>query len=102
MSSIDQIIAERHQREKFLAWTAKVNKRTPELAQRVFDLRGNSTKLISLEAQLGRVLTALNSSGKFFATPGERIADQVLTELLVEELFREVNLLEQTIKKNSR
>ena len=102
MESIDQIIAERYRREKFLAWTAKVNKRTPELAQRVFSLRGNSTKLISLEAQLGLVLSALNGRNKFFATPGERIADEVITEIMVEELFREVNLLEQTIKKNSR
>lgn len=102
MESIHTIRAERYEQEKFYAWTVKVNARIPALAKRVFKLRGNSTKLISLEAQLGNVMRHLNSNSKFFPKRIDRLADQVLTQVLTSELFREVARREQTIKENRR
>lgn len=84
--------------KKDWAWRKRAAKRLPELAARVFALRGRVYDGFgfhyAMESNLGKVLADLND----FETPRE-VLQQVLSELMVEELYRDVALAERSAAK---
>lgn len=90
--------AERQELKKFNAWRKRVKKKLPDLANRVFALRGRHYMGCgfhwSMEKTLGRVILDINNFDKRFDMP-----DQVVCRVIVAGLFEEVVKAEKSADK---
>jgi hypothetical protein len=82
---ISQILAKRTQQRKFQKWMKRVWARLPELSSKVFSLKQRDRYL---EASLGNITKMLNSDLINFWQGEDGIANQILLELFVEEVFK--------------
>lgn len=86
----------RNEVNKYTSWRKEVNKKLPDLSQRVFALRkGGYTGCgfhYDLEATLGKVIHMVNSSNEF---PKE-LPDILLQEVIYEGLLDSIKKAEST------
>lgn len=83
-------------------WKARANRNIPDLAARIFALRVNGRPQRRQEMLLGKVMAELNDHeylGRERRTVESVIADQIISELQLEELFIAVKKMEQRKKR---
>lgn len=93
--------------KNFTKWRKRVNKRLPELASRVFALRGTGYTGCgshwSLEKRLGRVIIEINDYDTRDYYHGQNaFTNQINLEVAVEMLYKDVKEAEDSLKDSLR
>jgi len=89
--------------KKHAAWCKRINKRIPDLANRVFNLRGKGYKgcgfHYALEKDLGSVIRSLNN----YDNPNSfEFSMMCVTEVLATSLFQRVAQIEKELLTSSK
>lgn len=80
--------------KEFHKWRGRVVAKLPDLAARVFALRGKAYPghgfHYYMEARLGRVISGVTDPTRMPLGTQERIAERLILQIVVEELFRDL------------
>jgi hypothetical protein len=111
MSNITKEDMEHYQREQkeikaFVKWKNRINKNIPELAKRVFDLRGKSYNgcgfSYDLEGKLGKVINIINDYDRNYYHGKEGKGLRIVSKVIVEGLFKQLATIEKEIRGNTQ
>lgn len=104
---VDEIL-QNEQNNRFNDWRRRVNKKLPELASRVFALRGRGypgcAGQWNMEKRLGNVITEINNydTDRYFTTGKNNTVSQLNLEVCVGMLYQEVKEAEESLKDSPR